>query len=158
MEVRKPIKKKFSFTQTLVAPPQLVFPLLCPVKEMDWVPHWEPEVVISESGVIEQDCIFIMQDEPQNSVWYVSFFDSENYIIQFVKVVPDYLLTKIDIMLSPDLDIRTKAHISYEYMAINEAGVKFVNDLTDDKYLQFMKNWEKALNHYLTTGEMMPNH
>jgi len=30
-----------------------VFPLLCPVLELKWAPGWMPEMVISQSGVVE---------------------------------------------------------------------------------------------------------
>ena len=38
--------------------PEQVFPLLCPVLEYDWLEHWDAEIVYTESGVAELDCIF----------------------------------------------------------------------------------------------------
>lgn len=58
MKVTKPNRIKHSYSQILCAPPDAVFPLLCPVEEEKWVPGWKPAFVISSSGVAERDCIF----------------------------------------------------------------------------------------------------
>jgi hypothetical protein len=33
------------YTQNNVAPPEKVFPLLCPVREADWVPGWQYRLI-----------------------------------------------------------------------------------------------------------------
>ena len=40
------------------ATPDRVFPLLCPVREYEWIPGWECDVLHSVSGVAEEDCVF----------------------------------------------------------------------------------------------------
>jgi hypothetical protein len=42
----------------LKAGPEMVFPLLCPVREYEWIPDWRCEMVYSDSGVAEKDAIF----------------------------------------------------------------------------------------------------
>jgi hypothetical protein len=37
------------------------------------------------------------------------------------------------------------------------AGDEFVATFTPDYYQRSMQAWEKALNHYLTTGELLPD-
>ena len=46
------------YTQTNPASPEKVFPLLCPVREADWIPGWRYKLIYSESGVAELGCIF----------------------------------------------------------------------------------------------------
>jgi hypothetical protein len=41
------------------APPADVFPLLCPVRERDWVDGWEADVLCSASGHAELGCVFV---------------------------------------------------------------------------------------------------
>ena len=43
---------------TVSAPPEKVFPLLCPVRECEWIPNWRCEMLHSNSGVAEEDCVF----------------------------------------------------------------------------------------------------
>ncbi len=46
MIVTKPNRVIRTFKQQLVAEPAKVFPLLCPVREADWIDGWNPLVVI----------------------------------------------------------------------------------------------------------------
>jgi hypothetical protein len=39
------------YTQTNDASPEIVFPLLCPVREAEWVPDWKYRMIYSQSGV-----------------------------------------------------------------------------------------------------------
>jgi hypothetical protein len=47
-----------TFTGHLSFPPDLVFPLLCPVREYEWLDGWECEMIYSTSGIAEDSCIF----------------------------------------------------------------------------------------------------
>lgn len=40
------------------APLERVFPLLCPVREREWLQGWDATMVCSESGVAEPGCVF----------------------------------------------------------------------------------------------------
>jgi hypothetical protein len=44
--------------QHLNAPPEEVFPLLCPVREHEWLEGWQCEMIHTASGIAEKDCIF----------------------------------------------------------------------------------------------------
>lgn len=126
MNIKEPNRKKHSYTQHLCASPETVFPLLCPVKEMDWAPGWMPEIVITKSGVVEQDCIFItppeFPTEPKNSVWIVTKYEPNNWNLEMFKVSPEHTISKLNISLEGESTNFTKAHISYEITAIGVAG------------------------------------
>ena len=156
MNIKKPNQKKHSYAKHLNAPPETVFPLLCPVLEVEWAPGWMPEMVISQSGVCEQDCIFItppeLPSEPKNSIWVVTKYDPGNWALEMYKVAPEHTISKLEISLVCDSGNSTTAHISYEITAIGAAGDKFMEEFTEDWYEGFMVEWEKAMNHYLDTG------
>jgi hypothetical protein len=60
------------YTHLVDAPPGEVFPLLCPVRERDWIPGWTAEVVYSESGVAELDGVFVAgRDGAMDSTFFV---------------------------------------------------------------------------------------
>ena len=42
MNITKPKRVTRTYTQQLVAEPSAVFPLLCPVREADWIDGWDP--------------------------------------------------------------------------------------------------------------------
>lgn len=38
--------------------PEKVLPLLCPIREYEWIEIWECEMIHSNSGYAELDCVF----------------------------------------------------------------------------------------------------
>ena len=44
-QIRKPVRVAHSYTQSIHAEPGAVFPLLCPVRELDWAQQSPPELV-----------------------------------------------------------------------------------------------------------------
>lgn len=159
MNIKEPNRKKLSYAHHLSAPPETVFPLLCPVLEVEWAPGWMPEMVLSRSGVCEQDCVFVtppeMPSEPQNSIWIVSKHDPANWALEMYKVAPEHTISKLEISLVGESGNSTTAHISYEITSIGAAGDAFMEEFTEDWYKTFMVDWEKAMNHYLSTGKMI---
>jgi hypothetical protein len=116
-----------------------------------------PEIVISQSGVCEQECVFItppeFPSEPEDAIWIVSNYDSGRWAIEMYKIAPKHTISKLEILLIAASGNSTTAHIAYEITAIGAAGDKFLEEFTEDWYVGFMLEWEKAMNHYLETGE-----
>lgn len=152
MNIEKPTRKKHAYVQHIGAPPEAVFPLLCPVMEAKWVPGWMPATVLSDSGVIEPDCIFITPSKPHDAIWLVSRHDPVAWRLEMYKVAPEHSLTRLEIELSGEHDGTTSAAIAYEVTVLGAAGEKFVEEFTEEWYEDFMLSWEKAINHYLKTG------
>lgn len=153
MDIESPKRIKHSYTQNLAGPPEIVFPLLCPVRECDWTPGWDPVKVITNSGVAEPDCMFITPAAPNDAVWIVTRHDPEKFAAEIYKVTPGHTVAKLEIKLSKAAGNTTRADVSYEYTALAPAGEEFLREFTRAWYENFMKEWEDALNHYLTTGE-----
>ncbi len=53
------LRVEAAVTREIDAPSEHIFPLACPVEELRWIPDWEYELVYSQSGVNETDCIFV---------------------------------------------------------------------------------------------------
>ena len=151
VRIEKPKRVRRTFTQTIAATPDVVFPLLCPVREVEWVAGWHPRLVISESGLVEAGCVFVMPDEPADSVWVVTRWDPAGHVVEFVKVTPGLAVGRIGISLeeAEGNAESTAAHVSYEYTALSEAGELFVERFTEAHYEAFMKEWESELNRFL---------
>ena len=154
MKIEKPHRVRRTFLQKLHAPPERVFPLLCPVREADWVEGWDPALVATGSGVAEQDCVFTTDDGLTTAVWMITCYDPVARYLEFVKITPGVTAGKIEIQLRPQQD-GTEAEITYSHTALSDAGRAFVDDFTEDFYRDFMKKWEAALDHYLLTGEKL---
>jgi hypothetical protein len=154
MKVVRPHRVEHTYTQRLQARPEQVFPLLCPVRECEWVNGWEPGNVITTSGVAERDCIFTTGSGQSEAVWMVTSYQSP-VRIEFVKITAGETAGRISIDLRADGAHGTLADVTYAYTALSERGVHVVNAFTAEHYQQFMKAWEHELNHFLRTGKKL---
>ena len=153
MKIVRPKRIRHSYTQTLIAPPERVFPLLCPVREIEWVPDWDPDLVLSNSGVAEADCVFVTPGSPSKAIWVITHYDPEGFRLEMIKVVPNHTVSKLEIALTPDGTDGTTAEVAYAYTSLGPEGDAFLDELTEEWYQGFMEEWENALNHYLSTRE-----
>lgn len=141
------------YTQTNVAPPEKVFPLLCPVREADWVPGWQYRLIYSQSGVAEAGCVFITPNEDgSETTWVVTEYDPTGFRIAFVWVNPDLVAAQIRIRLERNSDGHTSAHIHYTYTGLSAEGNREVDRYDQNWFRHKMQSWETAMNHYLRTG------
>jgi hypothetical protein len=157
MEISSPIRVSRTYTQSLMASPEKVFPLLCPVREMEWVNNWDPRLVLSASGLIESDCVFVMPDQPEDAIWVVTQWNPDLLFVEFIKVVPGLTVGKIDIQLYPGENKQTLADVTYCFTALSPKGAEFVEQFTESYYKAFMKEWESEINHFLETGRKKTN-
>ncbi len=153
MHIIKPNNVKRSYTQSINSTPDRVFPLLCPVREKEWVHGWDPELVITKSGFAEKDSIFVTKNGNENNYWIITGHDPLNYEVEMLIVNPGITVGKLEIKLHKIEDNKTKAFISYSYTSMSSKGDEFIKNYTEEKYISFMKSWEEDINHYLSTGE-----
>lgn len=151
---KKRARVRLSYPMKVSSPQEEVFPLLCPLREFDWVPGWECEIVYSESGVAEEGCIF-RTDRPADGgldTWVVSRYEPSRRI-SFVRVNP--LRTILyDITLEPSPAGGTRLIWRQEITALDAAGDALVQGQTQDAFASMIENIERMLEHYLTTGEI----
>lgn len=144
------------YIQTNAGAPGQVFPLLCPVREAEWVPGWQYRLIYSRSGVAEAGCVFTTPNEDgTESTWVVTEYDPASNRIAFVWVNPGLVATQIDIELKPKAPQETTAHIRYTYTGLSEKGNQEVERFDEQWYRHKMKSWETAINHYLKTGKLI---
>ncbi|WP_456448736.1 hypothetical protein [Thiolapillus sp.] len=148
MKISKPNRVTRTYTQQLVAEPSEVFPLLCPVREAEWIEGWDPEVVISRSGVAEQGCVFVTKDGAENAVWYITRHEPENGCIEMVKFVAGVTVCQLSIRLRA-VASGSEADVTYTHTSLGPEGDAYVNSFTEAYYRQFMQDWETRLNNYL---------
>lgn len=152
----KGIQKTYSYTQINNGSIKNVFPLLCPVREMDWLDGWNFKMIHSNSGLIEKDCVFTTPHHGEyETVWHVTQYDKLNYKIEFLRVTPNENIVKINILLDRINVQQTKAIIDYQYTALNEEQNEFINNELGQSFIDSMKWWEKSINYYLASGKML---
>ncbi|MDW7674815.1 MAG: hypothetical protein SCK28_09785 [Bacillota bacterium] len=149
---KRTVKK---YTQKLNAPPDKVFPLLCPTMEYKWIQPWKCQMIFSQSDYAEDNCIF-KTDFPQDiepETWIVSQYEL-NKTIQFIRFNSSIVI-RHNIFLVDNKNCTTEAIIEQTITGLNEKGNKYVDDFTDEAYFEEVFMLEKMLNYYLETGEML---
>lgn len=145
------VRVHFSHPQHIQAEPEAIFPLLCPVREFDWIPVWDCELVYTESGLAEEGCVFQTDGEGGTDTWVISRHEPLERV-SFVRV---NLLRVIryDIYLEPNGDGSTTLRWEQEITALNEEGDRHVAALTQEDFSATIGKVEGMLAHYLKTGE-----
>jgi len=133
--------------------PEKIFPLLCPVREYEWIEHWKCEMIYSESGYAELDCIFKTNfPDDGEDIWVVSKYNPPS-VIEFVRINKlrsiRYLIT-----LSEYQPGKTQSEWRQVITALNENGNILVSDLSEQEFISEKMVLEKLLNHYLLTKKM----
>jgi hypothetical protein len=159
MKIAAPHRVRRSFVQQLVAPPPEVFPLLCPVREADWIEGWDPLAVWSTSGAAEADCVFTTAPpagSPNAAIWYVTRHEPETGFVEMLKITPGVTACRLTIQLRAAAEgAGTAATVTYMHTSLGPAGDEFVAAFTEEHYRQFMLDWEARMNHYLRSGEAL---
>ena len=145
-----------SHTVTLAADAEVVFPLLCPVREEQWVTGWEDdtyELVYSSSGFNEEGCIFRSSyPDGNDSLWIATKFDAQSYRVEFV-VHSELLVRKVDIRLNSRSDCSSNATFAFTLTAISPKGNAVVDSYSDAAHQKSVEQLSAMLNHFLKTGK-----
>jgi hypothetical protein len=138
------------------APPDSVFPLLCPVREYEWIEGWNCSMVYSESGVAENNCIFTT-DFPDRGpgTWIVTRYDYEAFRVEYTIFHPDRFVERIDLVLSEGGENTTAVHWTRTFTGLSPEGNEFVEHYAGDHLDERMEWLGRSLDHFCRTGEML---
>ena len=144
-----------SYAMRLNSVPNVIFPLLCPVREYDWIETWRCEMIYTKSGFAELDCVFKTKfpNEDAEETWVVSKYEYPHEI-EFVRVNSFRSIRYSIKLVSLDSGL-TQATWQQIITGLNNAGDNFVADYKDEAYENLMKKLENMINHFLNTGEML---
>ena len=137
------------------ATPEVVFPLLCPVREKDWIFGWNYEMVYSVSGFAGQGCVFTTIAGGKQSTWYISLYQPATFQIELIRFTPGEMVVKIAIRLEAAEGDETHADITYEYTALSKEASDWIREESAAAFRDNLSYWEKAINHYLRTGSQL---
>lgn len=142
--------------QHFLAAPERVFPLFCPTREYEWIELWECELLRSDSGHAEADCVFrtgVLTDGVDD-VWVVSHYEPTKRI-DFVRNDGRRVMS-YSIVLEAAADGTTIVHNTQVSTALNEEGNRLLDEATGEAFETEMRLGETLLNHFLATGERLP--
>ena len=145
-----------SHTHSVGATAADVFPLLCPVREYDWLEPWSCEMVFSASGIAESDAVFTT-DFPDRGrgIWTCSRYEPPNridYVVSWSTQVVDHLT----VVLTTSSTGHTTLCWNRTFTGLDDQGNRYIDDqLTPIAEVQ-LSVAGRVLAHYVETGEMLP--
>lgn len=131
----------------VAAPPADVFPLLCPVREREWVEGWQADVLHSRSGLAELGCVFVTQPAAGRRATYVVTRYEPAKAISFAIFHGDIAET-LTVELSP---VRGGTELIWAraYTGLDPAGNEWIAANIPDKIDARLASLEGMLRRYL---------
>lgn len=155
--VRSPIVRHY--TQQIEAPPETVFPLLCPTREGEWLEGWAEhcELIWSRSGLAEPGCVFrTTEDGRPETVWIVTEHDPDRGVVVFTRVTPGLAASTLRLEVLSAGDGSSTVDISYTVVPTSDRGEAYAAERYDRAdLLASIAWWERSMNHYLATGRLL---
>lgn len=133
------------------APREVVFPLLCPVREYDWIEDWRCQVLYSESGVAEDDCLFVT-DFDGRSTWVVTAYEPPARI-EFCIFNEREVVARLKIRLEAAEGGGCRLRWRRIYTAVGPHGTEVVEALDPEGAEARMGVLVARLDHWLAHGE-----
>lgn len=139
----------------LSAPPDRVFPLLCPVREHEWIPGWRAQLVYSRSGFAELDCVFTT-DQPNEGMrtWICTRYQP-NHAIGYTSFSSAGYLMRLEVELQARQPTGTRVSWNRRFIATSPEGNAWLGRLPAPGASQATQGLAKLLEHYLATGVML---
>lgn len=140
------------FTHVVDGSPEEVFPLLCPVRESDWIPGWSAEIVYSSSGIAENNCVFRSGFNGRcEAVYIVTRYEPDRFVIEFAIFHPGLMVEKLDLSLSRGHfeETRTTLHWRRTYTGLCREGDAIAEQSAGESFPERMTFIAASLNDYL---------
>ncbi len=151
-------RKDFAATMHVDAAPETVFPLLCPVREYDWIEQWQCTMVYTRSGYAEPGCVFqtaFKNDAGGDEItdtWVVCRHEPDREVA-FVRN-NGHRTILYTITLEPDIR-GTRMTWKQQLTGLTPEGNDMVRAATQAEFTTLVASLEIMLDHYCITGRRL---
>lgn len=150
MNMFKPKKFTKTYPLRINSAPETVFPLLCPEREREWIPDWEYEMVYSDSGFNEKNCVFKNSSAfGVETLWVNAKYDPINYESIFIQFIRDMMTASFSVTCRKNGNSTTDIEIEYTFITLSEEGNKMLDLLVANHLDMRVMGLETLLNQYL---------
>ena len=150
--------KRIKTTVTLTIPttPEQVYPLLCPVREYDWIPGWSCDLIYTESGLAEKGCIFRTSFPGEGQeLWVVSRYEPEERRFEVVRSIEGSRVVHVEVSLTPRDDGSTDMVWTETTTALDDEGNAYIDGFSEEGHVARMRLLGQALSHFCETGKLI---
>jgi len=120
----------FHFTVDL--PYHEAAPLFGAWEERKWAPGWEPEFIHPTPAADREGSVFRVQKGAHSSLWINTVFNLSAGHVQYVYVLGELLITRIDIHLKTNGPGRTDVAVNYRRTALTASANDQVRSLAKE--------------------------
>jgi hypothetical protein len=140
------------------------FALACPVAELDWIDAWHFDLLASDSGRNELDCLFLagmsglaVHRAPRSDTfWYTTRYDVERRRFHAVLVTEGIALGYWALEMEQAGPGRARLRWALSYTALTERGHRVLQDPGFDGRVERMLAFlGAAAKHYAETGTIL---
>ncbi|QGY39832.1 hypothetical protein GM415_06750 [Pseudodesulfovibrio cashew] len=130
-----------------------IWPLLCPVREYDWIETWDCRLIQSRSGVNELGCVFVTDfpTECGAEVWITTRYEPYSRL-EFVRTNSARII-RLEIALFRE-ENGTRLTWVQHVTSLNAVGDEYIAQ-KPQAFARQMSAVEKMLGHYLRTGKKL---
>lgn len=145
--------REISYTMSLPKPEYAVFPLLCPIREYEWIPNWQCEIKHSLSGVAEEGCVFTTNQADYGfGSWFCTRYDPP-LAVDYLTFFEKGFFRRLQIRLQKNMT-GCSACWTWFLVPVTPQGKEVVDAIDDSDYQELMRYIEYALSHYLEKRTM----
>lgn len=145
-----------SFSFTVPASLHDAAPLFGPEGESSWAgAEWNPQFLFPLPGKDVEGAVFTVQHGEHRSVWVNTRFDLEAGRMQYVALLPDLLVSTIDVALHAIDATHTRVDVSYVRTALRPEANQHVVAMGRHDRAQGPE-WERSIKTYLATQRGVP--
>ncbi len=152
MPAFQPKRMVKSYRQKIEASPDVIFPLLCPVRESEWLDGWKCTMIYSASGLVEDGAVFSTSAGDETTFWVVTRHNPAQHEVEFGRFTPESRTCVLKIAVKPASAACSYVDITYIYTSIAPHGNRFLEAWSDESFLRGVTFWERSMNHFLKTG------
>jgi hypothetical protein len=144
----------------LDAPLERVFPLFGALREKDWAEGWDPIFLSDPDGKMQERLVFQTSAAHGHTegryTWLVSKYLPEQGQVEYTVFTPERVWWIA--IRCWEVAGQTLAEVNYTYCGLSEKGNAINEAALARMFAEDLKNWQRAINHYLKTGECLGVH
>lgn len=149
--------------ETVNASPEEAFALACPVEELKWIDKWEFQMIYSDSGRNENNCIFreqmsslfVLNSPEIATYWYTILYDKEEYGFHAVLVSGENAIGKFEFGVKVLGERKIRACWNLTFTALGEQGNRLFDQGFESRMKGMLSFLGESAKHYLEKGEML---
>ncbi len=163
MNAFKAKRIQVSHEEKIKTTPDACFVLACPVEELKWINNWQFDMIYSDSGRNEINCIFredmsaafVLNVPGLSTYWQTTVYDAAEHRFHALLMYGARATGTFEWEAKDDGDGICRATWKLTYTALNQEGNDIADESLKDRMSLMLDFLAKSAKHYLETGEML---